>query len=275
LDSNIRKVGCSVVVPVFKYSRGYRLPTGISIYSAELMAIYLALEWIDDVKPEDVVIFSDCMSAIGAISSFNQDNKIVCDIQRLHLSLHAQGIKVEIVWVPGHIDVFGNEWADLVAKKALDRKVVDIPVKLNKSECKSVFKKQMKKDWQKEWSKYKSTDILKIISSEIKLSMPNWKVPRDWEIQFHRLRLGKCRFLKSYLFFIGKHCDGKCDSCLCLDTVAHFLLDCRKYSNQRRSLKKNLQKVGIKNVTVEGLLGGKYPPIGEVMKFIVECKPTR
>jgi hypothetical protein len=239
------------------------------------MAIYLALEWIDDVKPEDVVIFSDCMSAIGVISNFNQDNKIVCDIQRLYLSLHAQGIKVEIAWVPGHIDIFGNEWADLAAKKALHRKDVDIPVKLNKSECKSIFKKQLKKDWQEEWSKYKSADILKVLCFEVKLFMPNWKVPRDWEIQFHRLRLGKSRFLNSYLFFVGKHQNGKCESCLCPDTVKHFLIDCRKYRDQRKSLKENLQKIGIRQVTIESLLGGKYPPIGEVMNFIVECKPTR
>ena len=41
------KVGCSLVIPYFKYAKGYRLPDGVFIFSAELIAIMLALEWMD------------------------------------------------------------------------------------------------------------------------------------------------------------------------------------------------------------------------------------
>ena len=262
------------LVPTFKYSRSYRLTSGVSIFSAELMAILMAMEWIEVVKPNDVAIFSDCLSATMAITEFNSSNKIVCDIQRIHMALVAQSIRVEVVWIPGHVGFFGNDMADIAAKKALDKKNVDIQVRLNKSECKSSFKKDLKREWQEDWCKYDSATAVcfKKICPNVNFSMNRWDVPRGWEVKFHRLRSGRCRFLKSYLFSIGQHPDGKCEVCFVKDNVEHFLCVCKKFDKQRKVLKENIRRIGIDKMSYSKLLGGKSPPICEVIKFVTKCK---
>jgi len=273
LDPESTKVGCSFVVPPFKLSHCFRLSNGISIFSAELMAILLALEWVDEVKPRDVTIFSDCKSAVSKISNFDHDNKIVHDIQMLYKSLHAQGLKVEVVWIPGHVGIYGNDWADLAAKKALEKNKVDIRVKLNRNECKSILKKQLKKEWQGEWTAYNSSNMLKVVRPDVQRYMINWKVCRKWEIQFHRLRLGKYWHLKSYLYSINKHPDGKCETCCIEDTSKHFILECKKYESQRKLLVEDLESIGFnKEFTIVNLLGGKTPPIDSIMTFVERCR---
>jgi len=57
VDINKGAVGCGFYIPAFKIARGFRLPPGISIFSAELTAILLAVEWVEEVKPMDVYVF--------------------------------------------------------------------------------------------------------------------------------------------------------------------------------------------------------------------------
>ncbi len=272
LDPKTNKVGCSMVIPAFKVSKKFRLSNNSSIYSAELVAILMALEWIEEVKPTDAIVFSDCKSAITAIGKFDQDNKVILDIQRLYNSLKSQSTNVEIIWIPSHIGIYGNEWADLAAKKASERKNIDINLKLNKAEIKREFKTRLKDNWQKEWDTYPNNNITKKVRPQVCLYMNNWNIPREWEISMHRLRLGKCRQLNDFLYTIGKHPDGKCNLCGIKDNVEHFILECKKYDAQRLELKNDLRKIGVKNLSIGSILGGKTPPVAEIMKFINKCK---
>jgi ribonuclease HI len=277
VNKHDKKVGCSFVVPEFKYSRGFRLPGDSSILTAELIAIVMSLEWIDEVKPSNVVIFSDCMSAIMSVQKFNPDNKIVHDIQKLNKSLCEQGIMVEIAWVPAHVGVFGNEWADYVAKKASEYRKIDIHVKLNTSEVKNIYKAQMKIDWQTTWNNYNNNNNLRVIQPNIKLHMENWKVSRTLEVQFHQLRLGKSGYLNHFLHGIKQHPDGKCDRCGIKEDVKHFLLECDGFKSERKDLMETLEVMGF-NVPIcnmDSLLGGKNPPVSEVMNYVYKYKPFR
>ena len=78
-------------IPQLKYSKNTQLNNGISIFTAELLAILLALEWIEDVKPMHTCIFSDCLSAIQAISKPIPQNTIVCDIRHTLINIKHQG----------------------------------------------------------------------------------------------------------------------------------------------------------------------------------------
>ena len=144
VDRSKSQVGCSLVVPSFKYSRGFRLPGDSSIYSAELTAMLMALEWIDEVKPSFAVIFSDSLSGIQSLPKLDPDNKIICDIQLLYKSLYEQGMRVVFSWVPGHVGIYGNELADSVAKKAAARKIINIHIPLQTSEIKTLYKMELK-----------------------------------------------------------------------------------------------------------------------------------
>jgi len=89
------------------------------------------------------------------------------------MSLMNQGIGVAVTWIPGHIGVFGNEWADWTAKKAAERQKTDILIKLNKGECKTGLKQQLKNEWQSEWEKYNDSTMKKLRPT-VTLKMPEW-----------------------------------------------------------------------------------------------------
>lgn len=264
-------VGSGFCIPHFKFTKGFRLPAGISIFSAELIAILMALDWVQDVKPLNSCIFSDSMSALQAISVFASTNKIVWEIQFIVYSLKIQGFNVCFEWVPSHCDLVGNECADLVAKKAAFKNHVDISVPFSIAEFKSQFKAELKKGWQNEWNLYGSGDVFKIICPKIGFDMANWNVNRRDETTLHRLRLGICYGLNHFQFLINKHPDGRCDICGCVDTVTHFLTECKKYDRQRVLLIDSCKDRGQTDFSVVGLLGGSNPPFKDVIKFVREC----
>lgn len=268
------RVGCCFVVPAFRYSKGFRLSDGVTIFSAELLAILFALEWVDEVKPMDICIFSDCYSAISIIASFDSDNKIVCDICMLLRALSDQGIGVSIVWIPGHCDVFGNECADSGAKSASRKTHVDIHIRLDKSAFRQKLKKVIKSDWQALWNNYNGNRVLKKIKPNVNFQMNSWSIGRRHEVVFRRLRLGSGIFLKEFLWKIGKHVNGKCEVCGVVDDVEHFLLFCGKYKLQRDELKIKMQELGFGQYGIEELLGGKDPPLDEVIEFVRQAGVT-
>ena len=57
------KNSCAFVIPELKVSKGFKLQSHMSIFMCELTAIFLALNWIQDFKPLNTVIFVDSLSA--------------------------------------------------------------------------------------------------------------------------------------------------------------------------------------------------------------------
>ena len=47
----------------------YKLNKNLTVYSSELIAILKALEWINENKPENVVILTDSLSSLQSIQS--------------------------------------------------------------------------------------------------------------------------------------------------------------------------------------------------------------
>lgn len=52
-------VGVGIAIPEFKVRFNKRIPNHVSIYMAELVAASLGLQWVEEVKPDRVVIYSD------------------------------------------------------------------------------------------------------------------------------------------------------------------------------------------------------------------------
>jgi ribonuclease HI/exonuclease III len=233
VDKGRNRVGCGIVIPQLKVYKGYRLSDDASIFTAELLAIYLALVWVADVRPMSVCIFSDSMSALQGLAIFNPINKVICDIRCLLVSMQSQGIGVHFDWVPGHCEIAGNESADFVAKQASRKGEIDIDVGLENSEIKGVAKRLLKDEWQKEWNDMTDLNWLKSVQPKVSFYMKSWSDERSQEVVFHRLRLGKGKSLNNYLFQINKHENGKCQRCGVMDTIEHLLFACKDYDNQR------------------------------------------
>ena len=86
--------------------------------------IFSFLNWIQDFKPLNTVIFVDSLSALQAIkgSIYKVKNFIIYDIYNIFTSLSNIGINVILEWIPSHVGILGNELADKEAKNSLSLK---------------------------------------------------------------------------------------------------------------------------------------------------------
>ena len=126
--------------PQLKISKGFKLQPYISIFMCELTAIFLALNWIQDFKPLNTVIFVDSLSALQAIkgSIYKVNNYIIYDIYNIFTSLSNIGINVILEWIPSHVGILGNELADKEAKHSLSLKNIYVFNPLYKEDIKTL-----------------------------------------------------------------------------------------------------------------------------------------
>ena len=111
---------CSVVTT--DHTASYRLSDGASTLQTEMAAILKALQFaVDGNGDKHVAIFTDSLAAVKILQHIQtEDNRylltsILASAQRLRL----QGRAVELVWLPSHIGVDGNERADMAANDGL------------------------------------------------------------------------------------------------------------------------------------------------------------
>merc|ERR1712212_609673 len=101
-----------------------------STLQTEAVAIQEALNHALIQHNSHVVIHTDSLAAINILSQdVPRDNiNLITSIIVLLRRLKAQNREVILNWVPSHIDVIGNEWADREAESARKRPTVDVVV---------------------------------------------------------------------------------------------------------------------------------------------------
>ena len=129
------EVGCALVIPDLKITGRYKLPAGISIFTAELYAIYMACTIVNDLPnpPLGVAILSDSKSALQALAAGGTRNRgdLQAEILFLAHQLILKGSDVFLMWLPSHTGIKGNEFADKEAKEAAkDGTAVDLKLSL-------------------------------------------------------------------------------------------------------------------------------------------------
>ena len=92
-----------------------QLSNNHSIFSAELQVIYRCSSYFIDNSIKNGIIVSDSLAAIKSLESKYSKNALVIKI-RENLQKIPQTI---LFWVPDHVQIFGNEEADKLAKKSL------------------------------------------------------------------------------------------------------------------------------------------------------------
>ena len=163
-DPATGKTAAAVFIPKYKKEIQKRLSDHLAVYSVELFAICLALEWIEEVKTRCNVICSDSLSALTSILH----GKSVCrpdllyDVLQSLFRLHQQDILVIFVWVPSHSGIEGNEVVDQLAKDALNSEI-QINIPLSKAEVKHIIVTKMIGEWQGQWDRESKGSFLRTI----------------------------------------------------------------------------------------------------------------
>ena len=206
-------------------------------------------------------IFVDNQSSIRAIDKPKQQSGqyIIRNILQTLDELQNQrpSLEFKIEWVPGHMDIDGNEKADVEAKRAALEQLAGEPPLQRK--LKSVQFMKINDDIntaaRKAWNNGKTN-----ARQHRKMTRPKRfkagvqlysDLPRKQLANLVRLRTGHCR-LNSYLNQLNIIEDPSCDCGRGIETVKHYLLLCKNYDDARKELKK---KVGGRNMRTEILLG--------------------
>ena len=245
----------AVYIPYFNVQISKRIPDLCSIYTAELIALLLALGWIRDVKPSNSVIFTDSLSALAALQNPVEhiyNNAIIKEIVVILYELFSNQIKVIFNWIPSHIDIKENDKVDLLAKNACKNEMIQILVPLNRSEINREIHLKYQLIWETQYNTNNKGQFFKSIEPNVKniqiINLQN----KHMETILYRLRTGHNR-LNMHLHKLGLHNSGLCDFCEEPETVKHYLLDCLKYQHLQESLIDFAVKNNVK-LTVESIL---------------------
>ena len=101
-------VGFAAVFP--NTTSGGRLTREVSIFTAELYAINAAVHEIfkGTIDGNRFTIFSDSRSALLALRSDSSFSRIVVETKELIWRAEEDNIIIDLCWVPGHVNVWGN-----------------------------------------------------------------------------------------------------------------------------------------------------------------------
>ncbi len=123
----------------------------MSVFTTELVAILWALGWVEEVKRGDVFTCSDSAAALMALKGGRSGARpdLLVEILIILKQIFKLGNTVGFVWVLAHIGVVRNKKADMAAKRTINRKNLDIEVRYEGAECKSLINEETVKLWQK------------------------------------------------------------------------------------------------------------------------------
>ena len=106
-------VGVGIYIPDFKISISKRASDQLSVYTAEMLAVIIGLQWVEEVRPDRVVMCTDSLSILQSIQSTTTAREdILIELNHSLLRLHRGSIDLQFCWVPAHGGVKGNQCAD-------------------------------------------------------------------------------------------------------------------------------------------------------------------
>jgi RNase H len=248
-----------------------------NVYTAELTAMHLAVKQLwNHCQHWTCRIYTDSQAAIKAIDHPRRQSgqTIINDILNSIDAITNEHpyLQIEIIWIPGHAEIEGNEQADSEAKKAALTTELSQPYKYKplKSARARYIKAAAKKQWQRVWNENtKTAAMLRRITrgkhAKTGPSLYNEIEHRNEAAKIAQLRTGHCG-LNRYLHRFGIKNSPYCQCGYGKETVEHYLLECRNYREQRKKLRR---EVGTGKMRVETLLGERMA-IKHTLEYIKE-----
>ena len=131
VDPGTNRAGCGVHIRHMGrvFENCIRIQDGSSTLQTELHAINIALQMAEQISYiSHLVIFTDSLGSVYTLrkTQASQNTKLIGSI---FFRLDARsGPATSFEWIPSHTGIPGNERADKLAKNALSRSIVDVPL---------------------------------------------------------------------------------------------------------------------------------------------------
>ena len=101
-----------------------------SSFVAEVQALRLAVKWLRENRPSSATVFSDSQALLRLLAGGGEgESEAVRNLIAEVLVLRREvGMRLVLQWVPGHVGLEGNEWADGEANRAWEGDQTDVGV---------------------------------------------------------------------------------------------------------------------------------------------------
>ena len=227
-DGSLREdgsVGAGVAIPSLKISKSFYLGSNLSIFTAEMAAITMALHTILSFPPSlhSVVIGVDSQAALKALSSSSPSARpdILSEIRHLCHCILSNGTCLSFLWTPSHVGVPGNEMADCAAKKGAAALPQSLPLIISPSV--SELSSRLKSTSHSQWLSERATLFTE---KQYPCYLPHnqsltTSLPRTLGAIIRRLRTNSWH---------GRHFHLNCD-CSSPFSPEHVVLYCPLYAN--------------------------------------------
>jgi len=115
-----RKVGAATYIQEITKKRNLGKDSDYNVFAGELTAIDLGIYIIKEAnhRYENCILYIDSQVAIQSIMKpFRQSGQQI--IQGIHDQIDILNTSITMIWIPGHMDIPGNEAADEAAKQVV------------------------------------------------------------------------------------------------------------------------------------------------------------
>ncbi|CAH1977693.1 unnamed protein product [Acanthoscelides obtectus] len=242
--------GCAHYIPSIDIFSMFKLPNEFTIFSAEAIAIFQALQFVEDHNLGNTSIFSDSLSVVSSLkngSPFDMQNIHLFNIRWKISQLKQRGLRITLVWVKAHSGIIHNEKADDLAKMSITSGTkLDIPLSMQDNRV--ILKGNLLKRWRSEWIEYCFTNPTRY--NLIHPSLPrgywheNFKIPRKYISCITRAKIGHGVF-PSHLARLNLVPSALCDVCEVYGDLDHCFFGCAKFLDHCNALYSDLVKSGI------------------------------
>lgn len=240
----------------------------LSVFQSETFAINMAVNFSLDMKWTNKTIYfcSDSQASLKALDKVVSNSKLVLECKML-LNVLGGHNKVNLIWVPGHCGVEGNEKADFLARKGSNLEMFgpEPAIGISKS---SVMHKLILNISTSQWNRWilssscRQTKEFNLSLDKsrqkylLSLNRPNIKIIMD-------LITGHCG-LNYHIHKIGIANSSLCDACMeDVESATHFLCECPAFSGIRNRI------FGTHLINPKNILSKDFPLI---MKFVNQTK---
>lgn len=225
-----------------------------SNFTAEALAILIGTQ-VATKGDSKYIICTDSLSTILATQNTKHDSPLINNIRN---NLIANQNKIKLMWVPSHVGIPGNEYADVSANDAKNRPLKNFSTWERRDITNAIYS-NLEVFHKRKWDEYQHC-YKNINSHGVKPLYPN-SCSRFKTNIITRLRIGHSKLSHQHL--IDNKPAPQCPTCNTQINIAHILNECTAYHNSRI-------KIFGSNIPTELLKDTSNNNINLICKFLIE-----
>ena len=239
-SANRPTVGAACVIPYKNLTLSSSLVNLASVYTAECLAVELAVDYANRDHTKSYLICTDSLSLVQSLKAaplLPNSNRYIHNIRRglQHFKASTAENSITIMWIPAHVGIRGNEIADKAAKEATSQTTPQrsqVPY----SDCLHTIKQKIQSISEEKWKAQANTSGRNYFQHFYRKANTPWfhnkKISRHMAVWINRARAGH-HSLASSLAKAGLVQVASCECGHPRQDLDHILWSCPRYSGSR------------------------------------------